>query len=138
MGTIIKNSMVDAESGTYRLLIYCNAPPNIKDNAVSINKLLAEKLLQLKPTRRTLKIEECFNNIIAELPEKTFINGVDVMFNPKYKIDVLRILIEANKRHPFSLVWPGTFDGSKLVYSEEALLDYKTFEISDYDIVCVV
>ena len=46
--------------------------------------------------------------------------------------------MEANKRHPFSLVWSGRYDDNRLLYSEEDLADYKAYEISDYDIVCVV
>ena len=60
------------------------------------------------------------------------------MFNPVYKVDVIRILMEANKRHPFTLIWSGRYDDGRLIYSEEDLADYKTYEISDYDIVCVV
>lgn len=135
MGTIIKSNMVDTEKEIFRLYIYCNTP---QSKPISISKMLAEKLLQIKPTRRTMKIEECFNSILSELPERTTICDIDVMFNPKYRIDVLRILIEANKRHPFCLVWPGTIDGHRLIYSEDTLSDYKTYEISDYDIVCVV
>lgn len=138
MGITIKHNTVEAERETYRLLIYCTAPPEIKNKALSINKLLASKLIQLKPSRRTIKIEELFIDIISNLPERSIIEGIDVMFNPNYRIDVLRILIEANKRHPFGLIWPGTIDSDKLLYSDEALPDYKTFAISDYDIVCVV
>jgi len=54
------------------------------------------------------------------------------------RVDVIRILVEANKRHPFSLVWSGRYDDNRLLYGEEDLADYKAFEISDYDIVCVV
>ena len=138
MGTIIKTNMINTDTETFRLLIYCNAPPDVIEQSISINKMLAEKLLQIKSSRRTMKIEECFYNTISELPENSTVSGIDVMFNPKYKIDILRILIETNKRRPFRLVWPGTFDNNKLKYGEEDLADYKTYEISDYDIMCVV
>ena len=37
MGIIIKSNMLAAEKDTYRLLVYCSAPSNIRDNAISIN-----------------------------------------------------------------------------------------------------
>ena len=68
MGMIVKLNMLAADKEAFRLLIYCSAPPNIRDSAVSINKLMAEKLLQLKPSRRTMRIEKVFNEIIDSLP----------------------------------------------------------------------
>ena len=138
MGITIKMNLLADEKDSYRLLVYCSVPLKINDNLISVNNLLAKKLLSIKPSQRTMKIEECFNEIISTLPEKVVIKDIDVMFNPKYRIDVLRILVEANKRHPFILVWPGTIDNNRLLYSEETLADYKSYEISDYDIVCVV
>lgn len=85
-----------------------------------------------------MQLEKCFNRILDSLPEKSVIKDIDVMFNPAYRVDVIRILVEANKRHPFSLVWPGRYDDNRLLYGEESLTDYKAYEISDYDIVCVV
>lgn len=61
-----------------------------------------------------------------------------MLFNPEYKIDVLRLLIDANKKHPFKVLWAGSYEDGRLIYSEEGLADYKTYEINDYDIVCVV
>ncbi len=109
-----------------------------KSSAISINKQLAEELRKLKPSRRTMQLEKCFNRILDSLPEKAIIKDIDVMFNPAYKVDVIRILVEANKRHPFSLIWSGRYDDNRLLYSEEEFADYKAYEISNYDLVCVV
>ena len=138
MGTVIRLRQLAAESNLYRLVIYANDTCAKKSSAISINKQLAEELRKLKPSRRTMQLEKCFNRILDSLPEKAIIKDIDVMFNPAYKVDVIRILVEANKRHPFSLIWSGRYDDNRLLYSEEDLADYKAYEISDYDIVCVV
>ena len=138
MGTVINLRQLATQKNMYRLIIFANDTYDQEASAVSINKRLAEELRKLKPTRRTMQLEKCFNKILDSLPEKVVIKDIDVMFNPAYMVDVIRILVEANKRHPFSLVWSGRYDDNRLLYSEEDLADYKAFEISDYDIVCVV
>ncbi len=138
MGTVINLRQLAMQQNTYRLIIYANGAYDQEVGAVSINKRLAEELRKLKPTRRTMQLEKCFNNVLDSLPDRVVIKDIDVMFNPAYRVDVIRILVEANKHHPFSLVWSGRYDDNRLLYGEEDLDDYKAFEINDYDIVCVV
>lgn len=138
MGTVIDLYQLSTQQNLYRLIIYANNTYAPDQHVESFNKRLAEELRKLKPTRRTMQLEKCFNKILDSLPEKVVIKDIDVMFNPAYMVDVIRILVEANKRHPFSLVWSGRYDDNRLLYGEEDLADYKSFEISDYDIVCVV
>ena len=137
MGSIISQKESKLLQPSYRLLIYSKAGLEQTD-AVSINKPLAEKLIKLKPSRRTMQLEKCFNEIISSLPEGAVIKDFDVMFNPDYKVDVMKILIAANKQKPISVIWPGRYSDGKLLYSEESLPDYKVYEISAYDIYCVV
>jgi hypothetical protein len=66
------------------------------------------------------------------------IKDIDVMFNPDYKVDVLKILIAARKRKRYSVIWPGRFENGKLIYSEEGYADYKTYNLADYDVTCVI
>ena len=137
MGIIInKKDMLNQV--LFRLVIYTDNACAQEANAISINKQLAEELRKIKPSRRTMQLEKCFNKILDSLPEKVVIKDIDVMLNPAYRVDVIRMLVEANKRHPFSLVWSGRCDDNRLLYSEEEFADYKAYEISDYDIVCVV
>jgi hypothetical protein len=132
---VINRKKLATSQKLYRLLIYGYA---VSDGAVSVNKAIAEELLKFKPNRRTMQLEKCFNRVLDALPDITVIQGIDVMFNPDYKIDVLTLLIAANKRKLFSLIWPGRIDGDRLLYSEEGYPDYRVFEIDNYDIVCVI
>lgn len=138
MGTVINLRQLALQQNMYRLIIYANGAYDQEGSSVSINKRLADELRKIKPTRRTMQLEKCFNKVLDSLPDRIVIKDIDVMFNPAYRVDVIRILVEANKRHPFSLVWSGRYDDNRLLYGEEDLDDYKVFEISDYDIVCVV
>lgn len=121
-----------------RPLIFCNPDKELEERAVSINVLLAEQLTSIKPKRRTMRMEICVQKVLSSLPEDTVIKDFDVMFNPEYEVDILRIMIAQYKIKPFDLIWPGKYQEGKLVYAEEGYRDYKVFEISKYDVTCVI
>ena len=131
---ISKNSLM-AKQTFYRLVIDCSGELSAQAN--SLNKALAEELLKLRPRQRSLQMEKCLLNVLEGLPENPIVKDVDVLFNPAYKVDVLLVLISAYKRRPFRLVWPGTYRDGKLIYGEEGYPDYKTYDVSDYDIICI-
>lgn len=140
MGTIIPTRNFSMQNSIWLLkpFIYCNSDTSIEAQAISINKALAQELIIYKPKRRTMQIEKCLLDIIAKLPENSIIKDFDVLFNPNYKIDVLKIMVNVCKAKPFSMIWPGTIDGNKLVYAEEGYIDYKTYDVNDYDVTCII
>ena len=138
MGTIIEISRLpDDAAMVSRLLIYMNAIQKMHESR-SVSKPLAEALLACKPNRRSMKLEQIFNNILDTLPDGVVIKDIDVMFNPDYKVDVLKILMASRKRKRYSVIWPGRCEDGKLIYGEEGFPDYKTYNIENYDITCVI
>ena len=121
-----------------RLLLYNKAIRNCQQRPISINVIMAEKLIQIHPKRRSMKLEQCFKEVLAGLPDGVVICDYDVMFNPDYKVDVLNILTNARRHKEYSAVWPGVEKNGKLIYSEEDYPDYKTYEIENYDVICVM
>lgn len=139
MGVIITNRILSLknQSGLPRLVIYCNPSKKLIEQAVSLNHTLAEVLIQYKPARRTLQVERCFQTALAKLPDGAVIKDFDVLFNPEYKIDVLKILIRNCKVKPFSVIWPGVLKDGKLLYAEVGYKDYKEYDVDAYDVTCV-
>ena len=138
MGTIIEISRLpDDAAMVSRLLIYMNAIQKMHESR-SVSKPLAEALLACKPNRRSMKLEQIFNNVLDTLPDGAVIKDIDVMFNPDYKVDVLKILMASRKRKRYSVIWPGRCEDGKLIYGEEGFPDYKTYNIENYDITCVI
>lgn len=137
MGTIIEARKLPAAMETKRLCVYCNSDKDIED-AISVNASIAQELLHVRERSRTMKLEQCFSNVIESLPDSVIIKDIDVLFNPAYKIDIMKMLVNVYKHKHFGVVWNGSISEEKLIYSEEGLLDYKTYDINDYDIVCVV
>ena len=117
------------------LIIHCEKEKD-EIEAISINRLLAEKLIGINPKRRSLKMAKLLNDILDNLPKGSVIKDFDVMFNPEYDIDVLKTIIDTRKQ--IELIWPGSYEDEKLIYSEKELVDYKVFNLSEYDITCIV
>ena len=140
MGTIIpaQKFSKDNVSGLLKPIIYCCPFEGITDTAVSINLLLAEKLSGCRSSRRTRRIEPFFNQILSQFPDGVVIKDFDVMFNPEYKVDVLKIMVDACKRKPFSIIWPGKCEDGKLFYAEDGYPDFKSFSVEDYDVTCII
>ncbi len=140
MATVIKARDLPALEATAlrKPFIYCDPDPGIVSRAVSLNVQLAKKLAALKPNRRSFRMEQCFLQVLAALPDDVFIRDFDVMFNPDYEVDVLRILCSAAKARPFRVLWPGRWDNGRLIYAEEGYRDYRVFEAGLYDLTVII
>ena len=121
----------------YRLTVFCDPPKEMLDQSISVNHDLSVNLLQLTPFRRTMQLETCLVSLLSQMPGMPIIRDIDVLFNPAYQVDVMQLLVSAYKRKPFRLIWPGSFENGKLIYSEKQYPDYKAFDVNAYDILCV-
>ena len=140
MGVIIKARDLPAleRSGMARPILYCYPDKALEEQAVPINVEMAKKLSAVKPNRRTMRMEQCFQQVLVGLPDNVVIRDFDVMFNPDYAVDVLKIMSSAAKVKAFRVIWPGRCEDGRLIYAEEGYRDYKVFEISKYDVTVVV
>lgn len=140
MGVIIRarDYLPEKQMGMLKPIIFCVPSKEIAEKVVSVNKALAEELIKVRPNRRTVQLERCFNQVISGLPDGAVIKDFDVLFNPDYQVDVLKIFVTACKQKTFSVLWPGRPEGGKLYYAEEGFPDYKIYNIGDYDITCIV
>lgn len=140
MGIVIKKRDLRSleQSGTARLVLYCFPDKLLEENAVPVNIEIAKKLTAVKANRRTMRMEQCFQQVLGGLPNNVVICDFDVMFNPEYAVDVLKIMCSVAKAKPFRAIWPGKYEDGKLIYAEEGYRDYKAFDINKYDVTVVV
>ena len=136
MGNVVEHSLITDERLLSRLVVYKKAIVELQEPR-SISKELADNLLTCRPNRRSMKLEQIFNTVLDRYPDGVTIKDIDVLFNPAYKVDVLKILISARKRKRYCVIWPGEFEDGKLIYGEEGYADYKVFNIADYDITFI-
>ena len=83
-------------------------------------------------------MELCLKQLLDTMPANPVIKEFDVLFNPAYRIDVIKTLISVYKTKPFDVIWPGRYEEGKLIYADEGCRDYKIYEISKYDVTCVI
>lgn len=121
-----------------KLIVYCCNCKENNEKAISINVELAKMLSKCNKNRRWFYLDKLFNKIIESLPSNSVIKDFDVMFNPQYKVDVLRIMEIACKRKKFSIIWPGVLKDENLVYADCGFQDYKLYNINEYDLICVI
>lgn len=140
MGRVIQGCLINSSKfeGFMRPIIYCAPDPKTVNDAISINILMAKRLSEVRPKRRSMQMGVCFEDVISELSNDVVIKDFDVMFNPDYRVDVLQIFIVACKKKPFRLIWPGKYRNGKLIYAEEGYMDYKEFDVEYYDVTCIV
>jgi len=134
----IEKLQMENETALARLLVYYRAVAKTKTEAISMSKPLAEAILACNEKRRSMKLEQIFNTVLDKYPDYVVIKDIDVLFNPSYQVDVLKILTETYKRKKYSVIWPGTKEDGKLIYGEEGYPDYKIYEIKNYDITCII
>lgn len=140
MGTTVSNSVFEQvdKKELLRPIIFCNPNEYLIESAVPVNVALAKTLITIKEDRRSFRMELCLKQLLDTMPANPVIKEFDVLFNPSYEIDVIKTLISVYKTKPFDVIWPGQYEEGKLIYAEEGYRDYKVYEISKYDITCVI
>ena len=134
MATVIDARQLKNLDTTGKFVLYCG--PTVE--AVSISKSVANELLHIKPRRRSFMIEQCLSRAVENYEDNVIVRDIDLLFNPEYQIDVLKILVSCCKKKPIRAVWPGTITDTELIYASDGYSDYKKYRLNDYDIICVV
>ena len=99
MGVIItaRKFSPQNQAGLLKPIVYCYPYEGVTEHAVSINLELAQALKAFKPKRRTMQIERCFAEILSKLPEGVVLKDFDALFNPDYKVDVMKMMVNTCK-----------------------------------------
>lgn len=124
-------------------LIFCMGQDKLASyseeyNVLSINGLLAKKLLEYEPDKRGLFIADEFNNIIDSIDEPVLLKDFEILFDPDFQIDVLKLFIMTNRKKRIAVLWCGKYRSGKLIFAEPEYEDYKAYNINDYDISCII
>ena len=130
----------ELSNGRYmKPVIYTTPQYGQEGKCVSMNYLLAERLIKIHTTRqRGMRMGQILLDCIKDQLDDVLITGIDVMFNPDYPIDVLKVIVDVCRAKPFQVVWPGNYEDGMLVYSVPGRPDYKTYKIENYDVTVII
>ena len=91
-------SKADA-NGLMKPIVFINPKEEILNRAICINVPMAKELKkQGIPVLRTMNMEQSLLNVLNTLEANPIIKGIDVMFNPDYQMDVIKILVNVYRR----------------------------------------
>lgn len=105
---------------------------------LSINEVLSRRLLVYERSERNLFILDELNKIIDTAGASLLITDFEMLFNPEYQIDVLKLFIMVNRKKKIAILWCGRYEEGKLKFSDQEYLDYKSYDVNDYDITCII
>jgi len=71
-------------------------------------------------------------SVVNEINGNLLLKNTDVLFNPDYGVDVIRLLLHIGRNRKLFVIWPGEVTSTRLTYSEPNRFDYGEYNINDY------
>lgn len=145
MGSVLKVSLLNGIEINKLIypIVFCVAknkiPSYVKEYKIlSVNEILSQKLLEYETDKRKQFVEDELNKLIDSAGQPLLITDFEILFHPEYQIDVLKLFIMANRRRKLAVIWCGRFEDGYLRFAEAGYVDYKSFNIKNYDITCII
>jgi hypothetical protein len=135
MGTVIKRQdfptvIEQTQQGVFILAPKVVVPVNAV--VVNVGLLLGERLFNATIKNQSVSITHELDAILGEEHRDITLTNTDILFSPKYELDVIKLLLQLGRNQRFYLQWPGEITGEKLTYSEPGRFDFKEYNIKDY------
>ena len=121
-------------------LIICTDVPRVRkriDSAgyqeVQINMELSKRLLNIPRDDRPKLVEKTLKSMFNyHVP--IFVTNFEMLFDPRYEIDILRFFCEKARIINVAIKWPGKLIDGKLTYANPEDPDYHEFDCNAYQI----
>ena len=121
-------------------LIVCTDVPRVLkriDNAgyqeVQVNMELSRRLLSIPKDDRPKYVEKTLKSMLNyRVP--IFVMDFEMLFDPRYEIDILRFFCEKARIINVAIKWPGKFADGKLIYASPEDHDYHEYDCNAYRI----
>ncbi len=121
-------------------LIVCSDASRVKKKLaeaeyqeIKINKDLAKKLLAYPQKERLKHVEESFKTLL-NYQKPLYITDFEILFDPRYEIDVIKLFCEKARIINLAVKWPGTLTNGKLIYADPGAPDYHEYDFHAYQI----
>lgn len=105
---------------------------------IELGQVLSKELTKINKDKRNLEVVKTMGCIFSEIDVSGIIvTNIDILFNPSYKLDIIKLFIQLSRNKTVIVQWPGKLESNNLVYSEPKYEDYKKYEINNYNIICL-
>lgn len=125
-------------------IILCSAAPRAirklyesgyKD--LSLNKELSFSLKDIPNEKRISSVQIETQRIISETGSSVLLSDFEMLFDPRYKLDVLKLFCEVSRTTRLAVKWCGTLGADALEYAEPQYPDHQIFNLANYTVICV-
>ncbi|GHU72818.1 hypothetical protein FACS189450_11320 [Spirochaetia bacterium] len=126
MGTVVKISSFTREilAKTNIPVVFCSLSPATErllnegiHQKVSLNLPLAKALVAQDENSRLLHVaDEVLKIIPTGVP--VYLTDFEMLFDPRYQLDILRLFYDISRKVRLAVQWPGTLESNTLYYAE--------------------
>ena len=78
-------------------------------------------------------VERCFKNLFTG-KDNIYIKDFEMLFDPRYEIDVLKLFCDKARITNVAVKWPGKYINGKLTYADPGAPDYHEYDCNAYQI----
>lgn len=105
---------------------------------LELGEILSFELIKIDQNKRKIEVEKTMEYIFSEIKANGIIvTNIDILFNPSYRMDIIKLFIQLSRNKTVIVQWPGKLDSNNLIYSEPKYDDHKKHETNDYNIICL-
>ena len=104
---------------------------------ISLNRELAARLMKLPVERRPQSVMEKTREILDQKHSGVIIRDFEMLFDPAYRLDVLRMFCELARQVRIAVVWCGSFHENTLEFAEPDYPDYHIYHTDHYTVCCI-
>ncbi|SNT21646.1 hypothetical protein SAMN05446037_10546 [Anaerovirgula multivorans] len=105
---------------------------------VDLGLELSSTLKEISIDKRYDSVQKGLDNIFRNLNSNSLmVVNIDILFNPSYKLNVLKYFINLARTKMVLVHWPGEIKGNVLQYSQINYADYVRYDLQDYGIACI-
>ena len=99
---------------------------------LNLGVAVSEVMRTIPAARRPQALHSTVEQLLSTMPFDVVLRRVDILFDPAWRIDVLKFLLAVGRNRRLYILWPGTVSSSILEYSEPGYPDYCRYDISGY------
>lgn len=104
---------------------------------VSLNRELSQILMGMPVEQRPLFVLEETRKIIAKRNSGVILRDFEMLFDPNYHLDVLKVFCELARQFRIAIIWCGTFHDNVLEFAEPDYSDYHSYHVDQYTVYCI-
>ena len=125
-------------------IVLCSSAPRVMRKLsdagyvlLSLNKEVSSVLLKFGADDRPSKVLDVIKKLLEETAASVIVTDFEMLFDPRYKLDVLNVFCDAARTKNIAVKWCGSVTEDSLCFSEPQYPDYHNYKIQRYTLICV-